>query len=87
MKEEMTIESGGKTFLDVKSTVLISMITFLVGGYLGDWNASAKAQIAINNNEEKIDGMIKNTAVMENSIQNIERMVEEIKSDVKDLKK
>ena len=83
----MTIESEGKTFLDVKSTVLISMITFLVGGYLGDWNASAKAQIAINNNEEKIDGMIKNTAVMENSIQNIERMVEEIKSDVKDLKK
>ena len=87
MKEEMTIESEGKTFLDVKSTVLISMITFLVGGYLGDWNASAKAQIAINNNEEKIDGMIKNTAVMENSIQNIERMVGEIKSDVKDLKK
>jgi translation initiation factor 2B subunit (eIF-2B alpha/beta/delta family) len=78
---------NGQKVLTIPTAVMISVITFLVGGYLGDWSASAQLMPLIKNNTETANATKEKAAVMENSVQNIELMVREIKEDVKEIKK
>lgn len=77
---------AGKSYIEVKTTVLVAIITFLIGGFLGDWTAYSKSNGRIDANENRLDLVSEKTSVMDNRVKNIEYMVKEIKSDVKDIK-
>lgn len=72
--------------LPVPTTVLIAIITFLIGGFAGDWGASSKLDYRVVNNAKSIAEGSQKDAVMEVTIQNIENIVKEIKVDVKEIK-
>lgn len=80
------IEKNGKYWISLPSTVLVSIVMFLIGGYAGDWSASAKSVSKIDKNTERIEMVIRRTDVIENSIQNIEFMITDMRKDLKQMK-
>jgi hypothetical protein len=72
--------------VSIPITVLIGIITFLLGGYFGDWKASFDLKETIQHNTEIANQAQRQIAVVSNSITNIEKSIDRIEADLKSIK-
>ena len=80
------IQQDGKYWVSLPTALLSSALLFLIGGYWGDALASSDLIKNIQINTANMDKVRERTAVIDNRLLNIEAIVIEIKTDLKELK-
>ena len=64
---------------------LLMIITFLLGGFFGDWKASYELKHIVLNNAIVSNEAKSQVAVVANSIKNIEKSIDKIEITIKDI--